>query len=72
MPSTRCRCDWRILVNARLDRALYASGRLDRTVPFAELRRAARLNDIANAAPEDGFGAYIGRELEKQRKAAAN
>jgi predicted acylesterase/phospholipase RssA/CRP-like cAMP-binding protein len=41
LPSRRCRCDWRVLANARLDRALYAAGRLDRTVPFHELHRIA-------------------------------
>jgi hypothetical protein len=67
LPSQRCRWDWRVLFNARLDRALYASGRLDRTVPFAELRRCAYLNDIANSAPEAGFGDHIRRELERRR-----
>ena len=54
LPSTPVRCDWRVIANGRLDRALYEDGRLDRTLPFAELRRLAYLNDIANAAPEDG------------------
>jgi hypothetical protein len=67
LPSRRCRCDWRVLANARLDRALYAAGRLDRTLPFSELRRSAYLNDIANYAPENGFGDYVRRELERRR-----
>jgi hypothetical protein len=67
LPSRRCRCDWRVLANARLDRALYAAGRLDRTLPFPQLRRAAYLNDIANRAPEEGFGDYIRCELERRR-----
>jgi hypothetical protein len=66
LPSRRCRCDWRVLANAQLDRALYAAGRLDRTLPFSELRRAAHLNDIANTAPEMGFGDHIRRELERR------
>ena len=70
LPSQRCRCDWRVLVNARLDRALYAAGRLDRTLPFPELRRSAYLNDIANSAPEKGFGDHIRRELERRRRGA--
>ena len=49
LPNSRCRCDWRVLANGKLDRALYESGRLDRTLPFAELRRKAYLNEIANA-----------------------
>jgi hypothetical protein len=67
LPSRRCRCDWRVLANARLDRALYATGRLDRSLPFEDLRRLARLNDIANAAPADGFGDHVRRELERRR-----
>jgi hypothetical protein len=67
LPHSRCRFDWRVLANGRLDRALYATGRLDRTLPFTELRRCAYLNDVANSAPEVGFGDHIRRELEKRR-----
>ena len=67
LPNSRCRCDWRVLANGRLDQALYEAGRLDRTLPFPELRRAAYLNDVANSAPEDGFGDHIRRELERRR-----
>jgi hypothetical protein len=49
-----------------LDRALYAAGRLDRTLPFQELRRTAYLNDIANTAPTAEFGDHIRRELERR------
>jgi hypothetical protein len=71
LPSSRRRWDWRVLANARLDRALYATGRLDRTLPFAELRRAGYLNDIANSTPQEGFGDHLRRELEQRRQAAA-
>jgi hypothetical protein len=67
LPSTRVRWDWRVIANARLDRVLYRDGRLDRTLPFQELRRLAYLNDIANAAPAEGFGDHIRRELERRR-----
>jgi hypothetical protein len=67
LPSRRCRWDWRVIVNARLDRALYKSGRLDRTLPFPELHRLAYLNDIANGAPVDGFGDHLRCELERRR-----
>ena len=67
MPRRRCRFDWRVLANGRLDRALYEDGRLDRTLPFQELRRIASLNEIANSAPESGFGDHIRRELERRR-----
>jgi hypothetical protein len=69
LPNSRPRLDWRVLVNARLDEALYNDGRLDRSLPFPELKRTARLTEIANAAPEDGFGDHIRRELERQRHA---
>ena len=67
LPSSRRRCDWRVFVNGRLDRALYEAGRLDSALPFEELRRLAYINDIANGAPEDGFGDYLRREMERNR-----
>jgi hypothetical protein len=67
LPGSRVRCDWRVIANARLDRALYEDGRLDRTLPFPELQRSAYLNEIANCAPRDGFWDYIRRELERRR-----
>jgi hypothetical protein len=67
LPSRQWRCDWRVIANGRLDGALYEAGRLDRTLPFPELRRCAYLNDIANQAPAEGFGDHIRRELERRR-----
>jgi hypothetical protein len=67
MPGRRFRYDWRVLANGRLDEALYEDGRLDRTLPFHELRRLAYLNDVANSAPADGFGDHVRRELEMRR-----
>lgn len=67
LPSSRIRWDWRVIANARLDRALYEIGRLDQSLPFADLRRVSYLNEIANRAPEDGFGDYIRLELERRR-----
>jgi hypothetical protein len=67
LPNSRLRFDWRVLANGRLDQAFYEDGRLDRSLPFQELRRMASLNDIANNAPEDGFGDHIRRELERRR-----
>jgi len=67
LPNSRYRFDWRVLANGRLDQALYEDGRLDRTLPFQELRRLATLNEIANSAPEAGFGDHIRRELQRRR-----
>jgi hypothetical protein len=67
LPSRHVRCDWRVIANGRLDKALYEAGRLDRSLPFPELRQFAYLNDIANRAPKVGFGDSIRRELERCR-----
>jgi hypothetical protein len=67
MPGSRVRCDWRVIANDRLDKALYEAGRLDRTFPFLELQRCADLTAIANNAPAEGFGDHIRRELERRR-----
>ncbi len=67
LPGSRIRYDWRVLVNAKLDKALYDDGRLDRTLPFPELRRIAYLTDVANSGPEVGFGDYIRHELGNRR-----
>jgi hypothetical protein len=67
MPHSHCRFDWRVLANGRLDQALYEAGRLDQSLPFPELRRTAYLTDVANSAPEAGFGDHIRRELERRR-----
>jgi hypothetical protein len=42
--------DWRILVNGKADELLYARGVLDRSLPFAELKRHAYINSRAHAA----------------------
>ena len=39
LPSRRVRYDWRVLMNGKLDQALYEDDRLDRSLPFPELRR---------------------------------
>jgi hypothetical protein len=71
LPSVHFRFDWRVIANGRLDTVLYKVGRLDRTLPYVELRSFAHLNEIANAAPEEGFGDYIRCELERRRHATA-
>jgi hypothetical protein len=42
--------DWRILVNGKGDELLYERGVLDRSVPFAQLKRRACINNRAQAA----------------------
>lgn len=64
---SRRRCDWRVIVNGRLDRALYEDNRLDRSLPYPVLYEFAKLNDIAVNAPDVGFGDHIRRELERRR-----
>lgn len=59
LPSVTLRWDWRLLVNGRLDRALYDAGVLDRSLPFDVLKRTACLNDLVRSAPRDGFGDHI-------------
>ena len=67
LPNSQRRCDWRVIFNGRLDRALYEAGRLDRSLPFEELRRISYINDIAETAPEKGFGDHLRSEIERLR-----
>ena len=41
--------DWRILANGKADEMLYERGVLDNTLPFAELKRRAHINERAKA-----------------------
>jgi hypothetical protein len=67
LPNSQRRCDWRVIANGRLDRALYEAGRLDRSLPFEELRQISYVNKIAESAPAEGFGDYLRREIERLR-----
>lgn len=53
------RLDWRHFLNGLIDRYLYASGRLDTTLPFEELRARSHINDAARAA--DGAADFSAR-----------
>jgi hypothetical protein len=44
--------DWRILVDGKGDELLYERGVLDRSLPFAELKRRAHINDRGKAADD--------------------
>ena len=46
------RFDIRHLLNGLIDSYLYHSGRIDTTLPFAELREQSRINAVANAIGE--------------------
>ncbi|MBP7936989.1 MAG: DUF4105 domain-containing protein [Phycisphaerae bacterium] len=45
--------DWRILLNGRIDELAYANGRLDQSLPFAELKARSHVNERANALDKD-------------------
>ncbi len=42
--------DWRILANGKADEMLYELGVIDRSLPFADLKRRAHINERAKAA----------------------
>lgn len=48
--SERAPWDWRMLVNGYGDEMLYERGTIDRSLPFAELKRRSRINERAKAA----------------------
>jgi hypothetical protein len=47
--SDRVPWDWRMLANGKADEMLYEQGILDRSLPFAELKRRAHINERALA-----------------------
>jgi hypothetical protein len=55
--------DWRLLWNGTLDERLYELKFFDQRLPFARLKDLSRVNDVANAAPENGFGEYLRANL---------
>lgn len=44
--------DWRHVLNGLIDRYLYATGRLDTTFDFAELRRRSNITEVARNTPD--------------------
>ncbi|MEE9608380.1 MAG: DUF4105 domain-containing protein [Myxococcota bacterium] len=62
--------DWRILVNGRIDELGHERGTIDRSLPFAELRRRSAIGDRAQAADQDPqFSARIRAGLPGGRSA---
>lgn len=59
----RMKWDWRMLLNGTLDRMMYDRGQLEQHLPFEELKRSSLLNEVANRAPESGFGDFVRNEL---------
>jgi len=52
--------DWRLLANGHLDRMLYERGRVDTSLPFAELRQRSDITDRAKACgSRDDFSRCI-------------
>ncbi len=52
--------DWRMLVNGFGDEMLYEQGAIDRTLPFADLKKISHINPKAKAADKDpDFSAKI-------------
>jgi hypothetical protein len=45
--------DWRMLVNGFGDEMLYENGIIDRTLPFAGLKKLSHINPRAKAANDD-------------------
>jgi hypothetical protein len=62
--SERAPWDWRMLVNGYGDEMLYERGGLDRSLPFAELKKLSHINARAKAANDaTDFSAKIREEL---------
>jgi hypothetical protein len=58
------RFDWRLIANGYLDEMLYERGRLDQTLPFAELKKRSLINPRAKTADKAGnFSRLIRVEL---------
>ncbi len=47
------RFDWRILANGKGDQMLYEQGRIDRSLPFEDLRRRSEITEKAQGADKD-------------------
>jgi len=56
--------DFRHILNGLIDGYLYASGRINSTLPFAELRRRSRINEAAqNTGSTENFSQRIRASL---------
>lgn len=64
--------DWRLLWNGTLDERLYELKFFDQRLPFARLKDLSRVNEVANAAPETGFGDYLRANLPGYDRSNSN
>ncbi len=62
-PHNHAEWDWRMLLNGWLDRCLYDRGRLDRSVPFEQLRKSSRINELVDKAARERLGDTIRERL---------
>ena len=51
--------DWRVLFNGHIDELAYKRGALDQSLPFAELKARAHINERARAADPLSFSKHI-------------
>ncbi len=62
------RWDWRMLFNGKVDQLLYDRKLIDQDLPYAELKRQSKVNDIANSTRAENFGDTIRRGLPGYRQ----
>jgi hypothetical protein len=61
--------DWRIIINGTIDEMLYERGMLNRSLPFAELKRRSYINPAAQAADKAAdFSQRIREQLPTAKK----
>ena len=58
--------DVRLLLNGALDRLLYERGQIDNRMPFEELKKQSRINDVANLTSAEKFHTAIREQLPFQ------
>ncbi len=59
----RAPLDWRLILNGKMDEMLYERGAFDRSLPFPELKKRARINDRAMPANDSADFSNLIRSL---------
>lgn len=62
---------WRMLFNGSLDKLLYDRGLIDQSMPFDLIKQQSWINDVANAAPKEGFGDHLRANLPAYGKSTS-